>query len=201
MTCHRSSAATAAHRTRHPWQEAQSWLQTRVYRLAFERQNSKRTFMHAAQRLPFDKPLQGFDAERELAQGERTLGAQATRPQPLKILRGCVLRSVDDPKVLFATALHGGLDQSALVPGDELEGLDDHSLAAGAGQIPPPLNGCRHLLWYLKVHNSVWRGDQNFAIRIGQFAQNCHVPLMIFVSVNGSFAGQQMEGCELEVEQ
>ena len=67
MTCHRSSAATAAYTTRHPWYKARNWLQTRVYRLAFERQNSKRTFMHAAQRLPFDEPLQRFDAERELA--------------------------------------------------------------------------------------------------------------------------------------
>jgi hypothetical protein len=47
--------------------QARRWLQTRVHRLAFERQNGKRAFMHTAQRLPFNEPLQGFDAERELA--------------------------------------------------------------------------------------------------------------------------------------
>ena len=67
MTCHHSSAAIAAHTTRHPSQQARNWLQTRVHWLAFERQNSKCAFMHAAQRLLFDESLQGFDAERELA--------------------------------------------------------------------------------------------------------------------------------------
>jgi hypothetical protein len=67
MTCQRSSAAQAARTTRHPRHQARSWLQTRVHRLAFERQNRKRAFMHTAERLPFDESLQGFDAERELA--------------------------------------------------------------------------------------------------------------------------------------
>lgn len=37
--------------------------QTQVHSLAFECQNSKRAFVHAAQRLVLDELLQGFDAE------------------------------------------------------------------------------------------------------------------------------------------
>jgi hypothetical protein len=66
MTCHPYNRCAAAHSTRHPSQQARNWLQTRVHWLAFERQNSKRAFMHTAQRLPFDEPLQGLDAERKL---------------------------------------------------------------------------------------------------------------------------------------
>ena len=144
--------------------------------------------MDSAQRLALYEPLQGFDAERELSESERTLGAQASRPQPFKVMRRGIFRSIDDSQILLAATFHSRLNQSALVLGDKLERLDDHSFAAGTGQILLPLNGGRHLVRHLDVHSSVRGGEQNFAVCLGDFAENIHMPLVIFVGVNGSLA-------------
>lgn len=44
-----------------------------VDRLAFEREHAKHAFVHAIQRLTFDKPLQRFQSQRELTNCERLL--------------------------------------------------------------------------------------------------------------------------------
>jgi hypothetical protein len=44
--------------------------QPRVHWLALQSKHAEHAFMHAAQRLAADKPLQAFDAERELPEGE-----------------------------------------------------------------------------------------------------------------------------------
>jgi hypothetical protein len=61
----------------------------------------------AAERLVADEPLEGLDAERELAEGERPLAGEAALPQPVEMLVGEVTR-IRNPR--------NGRDMTAMVP-------------------------------------------------------------------------------------
>jgi hypothetical protein len=78
-----------------------------------------------------DEPLEGLDAEGELADGERSLAAEAAIAEALEVLGGAVLGAVDDAQVLAAAALEGRLDQALGPAGDEVERLNYDALAAG----------------------------------------------------------------------
>ena len=75
--------------------------------------------------------------------GQESASPKPTRSQSFKVLRCRVLRSVDDSQILSAPAFHSRLDQPALVPGDELERLHDHSFTA-ASVNPATKHGSRH---------------------------------------------------------
>ena len=52
-------------------------LEPRIDRLAFEGQDAEDAFVNAAKRLAGDESLESFDAERELADRQRSLEPQA----------------------------------------------------------------------------------------------------------------------------
>src|SRR5690242_12803857 len=81
--------------------------EARVDRLAFQRQHPEDALVDAPQRLHPREALQRLDTERELAQRQRALCRQAARAEPLQVVRGRVLRTVDDAQVLLPAALHG----------------------------------------------------------------------------------------------
>lgn len=142
--------------------------------------------------------MQVFHAQSELTNGERALRAQTSGAKPFKVVRCRVLRSLDDPQVLLATAFNRRLDQATPVFSNERKRLDDHPFAAGFGQLLPPLDGPRYLLSSVHTQNSVRRGNQQFLIFLGQFAEDFHMPCVVFIAVNSSLTCQQMEGAGLK---
>ena len=56
-------------------------LETRIHRLTLHRKYPEDAFVHAAQRLALDEPLEPFDAERELSQRHAPLRGQAARTE------------------------------------------------------------------------------------------------------------------------
>ena len=97
--------------------------------------------MDSPERLLLYEPLETLNTQRKLAERKRSFARQASLTKPRQVLRQRVLRSVNDPEVLPATAFHGGLQQTASAAGNERERLDDGALAAGLGQRHPPLGG------------------------------------------------------------
>jgi hypothetical protein len=82
-----------------PWAgDSGSALETRVDRLALEREHTEHAFVHAVQRSATDEALERFDAECELAQCQRSLGAEAALAQPLDLTRIGVLGSASWPE-------------------------------------------------------------------------------------------------------
>src|SRR5579863_5287561 len=74
--------------------------QTWIDRLAFQGQNAERAFVHAAQRLAADKPLQCFNPERKFSKRQGSLSPQAALAQTLEVLGRRVVGPVDDAKIL-----------------------------------------------------------------------------------------------------
>ncbi len=103
-----------------------------------QRQHAKGALVDAAQRLVAHAALAALDAERELAQGQRALGREAAPAQARQRTWRAVLGAVDDAQVLRPTALDRRLHESAPPVGDKLQWLNDHALAALAGQLLPP---------------------------------------------------------------
>jgi hypothetical protein len=68
--------------------------------------------MNSSERFSLDEPLESFNAQRELAQRQRSLPRKPTFTQALEMLGQGVLGPVDDPEVLTAAALHRGLQQA-----------------------------------------------------------------------------------------
>jgi hypothetical protein len=58
-----------------------------IHWLAFECQNTEHALMDAVEGFAFHKSLKAFEAERELADRERLLRAQATLAEPMEVLR------------------------------------------------------------------------------------------------------------------
>ncbi len=73
--------------------------------------------MHPPQRLAADEPLQAFDPEGELAEGEGPLVAQAAAPQAGEVPLGGVVGAVDDPQVLSAPGTSRRAGQAPAYPG------------------------------------------------------------------------------------
>src|SRR5687767_1232309 len=71
-------------------------LQARVHGLALEGEHREHTLVDAAQWFAADEALEGLDAERKLADGERSLAAEPALAQALEVLRRGVLGPVDD---------------------------------------------------------------------------------------------------------
>ena len=87
-------------------------LQPRIDRLALQREDAEHALVNASERLSLDEALESFDAQRELAQRQRSLPRQAAFAQPLEVLGQRVLRPVDDPQILAAAALDRRLQQA-----------------------------------------------------------------------------------------
>src|SRR6266849_4880351 len=94
------------------WAWENTNLQPRINRLALQRQHTKHSFMHAAQRF--------FPNE------------------PFEIFCRCVFRAVDDAEIFTTATLNGRLHEAAPAFGDELQRLHDHAFAAASGQFLPP---------------------------------------------------------------
>src|SRR5579884_1475828 len=103
-------------------------LKPRIHRLAFQGKDGEGALVDVPQGLAADETLKRLDAQRELAQRQRPLGAQAAGAQALEVLGGGVLGAVDDAEVFAAAALHGRLHQPAGAADDKIERLDHHSL-------------------------------------------------------------------------
>src|SRR5689334_2931678 len=82
--------------------------QARVHRFALQREDAEDAFVDAAQRFLAREAFEGFDAEREFAQGEGALATEAALAQAFQVLGPVVLRAVDDPQVLAPATLDGG---------------------------------------------------------------------------------------------
>ena len=87
---------------------------------------------------PADEPLQAFDAQGELAQGERPLCAPGRGSATGAGSRSGVVRAVDDPQVLAAPALHGGLGKPLLPRRMKSSGLTTMPSPPRPGQFRPP---------------------------------------------------------------
>src|SRR5438105_3371629 len=119
--------------------------QSRVHRLALQSEHAEDAFVHTPKRLLRHEPLQRLQPQRELARGQRPLGAHAAGPQPLQVLSRGVLRAIDDPQVLPPAALQRGLNETPLrVARHEVARLDDHAVAAAPVQLLPPGDAVRN---------------------------------------------------------
>ena len=63
----------------------------------------------------------------EFTQSQRPLRAESSGAKAFEMIWRCVLRSVNDAKVIPSSALHRRLHETASVPGDELERLHYHT--------------------------------------------------------------------------
>ena len=104
-------------------------LQPRVDRVTFEGEHAEDALVDAPQRLARDESIEGFETQRVLARGERSLPPDAAVPQPRELAVEGVLRPVDDAEVLAAADLHAGLHPPVERP--FAERLHDHAFAAG----------------------------------------------------------------------
>src|SRR5690349_5399635 len=69
--------------------------QSRIHRLALQRQHAENALVNPPQGLAADESLQRLDAECELPLGQRPLAADAAGAKSLEVLRPGVLRAVD----------------------------------------------------------------------------------------------------------
>src|SRR6266542_2999573 len=170
----------------------------RIDGLALERQHAEDALMDAAQRLAADEALERLDAEREFANGERALAAEAAGAKTLEVGGLGVLGAVDDAQVLAPARLERGLDEAAAAAGEELERLDDHPLAAAFGKLFPPCGAGALTLGVGGVDDDV-RGWMEQVVRGAEVGECLHVPEVVLVDVDAALACEQVEGGELEV--
>jgi RHS repeat-associated protein len=84
----------------------QRGLQPRIDRLTFHRHHREHALVNASERFSTDESFQGFNAQRELSQGERSFGTQSAGPEAIEILGAGVFGAVDDADVLGAARLN-----------------------------------------------------------------------------------------------
>jgi hypothetical protein len=84
--------------------------EARINGLALKRENSKNTFVNAAERFLPDKSFQRLDTQSELPQCQGALSRNGAASEALQIFGKQILRAVDDSQILAATALDGGLN-------------------------------------------------------------------------------------------
>src|SRR4051794_20123112 len=93
---------------------------SRIDRLGFQRQHTEDAFVDAPQRLAGDEAVEGFHAERKFPESHGALCPKGPLAQPRQMLGCVVIRTIDDPQILSASALDGGLHHSASPLGDEV---------------------------------------------------------------------------------
>jgi hypothetical protein len=71
------------------------FLQTGIDGFTFKRQNPEDCFVDSAQGFLAYESLEGFDAQSELAESQRSFGGESTRAQPLQVFRGRVFGAVN----------------------------------------------------------------------------------------------------------
>src|SRR5688572_16876648 len=86
-------------------EERKLLLQARIDGLALQGENAEYALVNAPERFSLDEPLEAFDPQRELPQGQRSLTRQTPLPQSLEVLGQGVLRPVNDPQILAPAAL------------------------------------------------------------------------------------------------
>src|SRR5262249_46741258 len=163
-------------------------LEPRVDRLALEREHTEDTLVHPAQRLAADEALQRLDAERELSDRERALAPEAAAPQALEVGGFGVLGAVDDAEGLAAAGLERRLGEAAAAASDELERLDDHTLAPALRELGPPRAAGALALGLGGVDDEVGGGVEQL-VAGAELRERLHVPEMILVDVDGSLTG------------
>src|SRR5260370_30355839 len=132
-----ADCGTGKTRPRHLTPRTIGTLQSGVDRLAFEREHGEDAFMHPAQRFMGDEPLQTFSAQRELAEGEVALAPKTPLAKPVDVLRGIVLRAVDEAQVFPPTYFQGRLKQAFNTAPNEDPRLDHQPFAPPSGQLLP----------------------------------------------------------------
>src|SRR5262249_28354521 len=106
--------------------------------------------------------------------------------------------AVDDAEVLAAACLERRLGEAAAAASDELERLDDHTLAPALRELGPPRAAGALALGLGGVDDEVGGGVEQL-VAGAELRERLHVPEMILVDVDGSLTGEQMERSELEV--
>src|SRR5690606_6321830 len=112
--------------------------QSRVDRLGLEREDREDRLVDPPQRFVPYPPLECFEAERVLTEGQGPFAAEIAIAQPAEVARLGVVGTVDDPQVLPAAHLDTWLGKAAPGAGEVAERLDHHSLATGGGELLPP---------------------------------------------------------------
>jgi len=112
------------------------WLQARIDRLAFKRENTEDALMYATKRFLPDESLQCFDAKSEFTECQGTLGGNRATAQTLQVFGQQVFRPIDDSQVFRATAFDRGLRQPASSAHNEVMVCDlNHRLAISEASV------------------------------------------------------------------
>ena len=106
-------------------------LEPRIDGLALQREDTEHALVHATERFTADESLEPFDTQRKLPKREATLGGQATVAQAIEVLGQRVFRTVDDPQIFPAAALHRRLCEPVLSLHHEVVRLHDHTFPTG----------------------------------------------------------------------
>src|SRR5665647_1188529 len=127
-------------------------LQPWIDRFRFQREDARNALVDAVEWLGAREPLERFGPERELAERETSLPPQRPRAEPVEVLWERVFGSVDNPQILAAAHLYGGLDQPLRTLRREVHRLHDHPLHACLGAFDPPRHGRRLIVGVEHVH-------------------------------------------------
>src|SRR5690606_33168221 len=152
-----------------------------------------------AEGLAADEAFEGFEAEGELAEGQRSLAPQAPLAEAAEVFVPVVAGTVDDPQVLATTALEGRLKEAAGAAGDEVEGFDHHSLTPGRGQLGPPIGRGFDLIRQREVDQAEGGSDEELWVVCADRGKGFHVPHVILVGRDLPLRCQQVEGGKAEV--
>src|SRR6266568_2585705 len=171
----------------------------RIDWFTLEREHAEHALVNATQRFASDEPLQTLNAQRKFPQGERSLGREATIPQPLEVFRREIVGTVNQPEVFRTATLHGWLQQATPARSDEGQWLDDHAFSAPPHEIGPPLNRVIHFALSAEVDDAVWRREQNVRSLVADLTQHVHVPRMVTINVNGTLRRHDVKRCKADV--
>src|SRR5580693_9519598 len=117
------------------------WLQARIDRLAFKRENTECALMYATKRFLPGESHQCFDAKSKFTECQGTLGGNRPTAHTLQVLGQQVFRPIDNSQVFRAAAFDCGLRQPAMSAHNEVQRLYDHAFATASGQLFPPPSG------------------------------------------------------------
>jgi hypothetical protein len=155
--------------------------------------------VHASERVFLDEPFEAFDAQRELSQSQRSFAGETSFAEPLEVFGQGVLRTVDDPQVFPAPALHRGLQKATRARRHERHRLDDRALAASLCQSFPPGRHRSLACGIRKVDDVVRRAHQQRVILRHDACDRVHVPDVILVHVDRAFSRHDVKGSHADV--
>ena len=112
--------------------------ETRIDRLALERENAEDALVDAVQRVTARRTVRATRSRGRIRGAPSSASSQASFAKSLEVLGSRVIRPIDDPEILGASALHGGLNESALTARDEVFRLHHNAFAAASRHFLPP---------------------------------------------------------------